>query len=138
MKTLNILSRHTSLLAAVKAAGLDLSYNEPLALADIAHLDGGGFSRGIHGRTEIKPVTEVFVTDDGIYYTFECDLRLLNKYEPFHACMHDGAFAIAVLMPAQVEGLKDIIHVTDPIFKDRSYCARLQKTEAFKGAWFVK
>lgn len=131
MKTLNILSRHSSLLAAVKAAGLDLSYNEPLALADIAHLDGGGFSRGIHGRTEIKPVTEVFVTDDGIYYTFECDLRLLNKYEPFHACLHDGAFAIAVASG-------DVINVTDPIFKDRSYCAKLQKTEAFKGAWFVK
>jgi hypothetical protein len=99
-KTLQILSKHSSLTEAVLASGIDLSYNEPLALRDLADSD-----KGFRGA---KPVTEAYVVAldrapqsydtvrDGkvieVYYRFDCDLKLLNKYTPFHGCLHDGSF----------------------------------------------
>jgi hypothetical protein len=99
-KTLQILSKHSSLTEAVLASGIDLSYNEPLALRDLADSD--------KGFRNAKPVTEAYVVAldrapqsydtvrDGkvieVYYRFDCDLKLLNKYTPFHGCLHDGSF----------------------------------------------
>jgi hypothetical protein len=99
-KTLQILSKHSSLTAAVLASGIDLSYNEPLALQDLAQSD--------RGFRNAKPVTEAYVVAvdrapasydtirDGrvveVWYRLDCDLKLLNKYTPFHSCLHDGPF----------------------------------------------
>ena len=97
---IKILSRHSSVLSAVRAAGIDLSYNEASALRDIAELD--------RGFRDAKPVTEAFVVEkigaaqsydtilDGkpveVLYRLDCDLRLLNRYTPHHAGLHDGAW----------------------------------------------
>ena len=89
--TLTVLSRHTSLLEAVKAAKMDLSYNESEALRDIRYLE-----RGSKGHFEMKPVTEAVVVQNGekteVWYRLDCDIKLFNKYEPFCHCIHDGPF----------------------------------------------
>ena len=97
---IKILSRHSSVLSAVRAAGIDLSYNEQSALRDIAELD--------RGFREARPVTEAFVVEkigapqsydtliDGkpveVLYRLDCDLKLLNRYTPFSGCLHNGAW----------------------------------------------
>lgn len=87
MNTAKILSRHAKLSAAVKAAKIDLSYNEPLAQADLTRADNDRH----HG--------EAFVVEvDGkvkVWSVFTSDLPLLNEYSPFSGCLHDGAFRIA-------------------------------------------
>src|SRR5690348_1311983 len=112
MKTLPILSRHSSLTAAVKASGIDLSYNEPLALSDLARMDKGNLSHSL----PTQPVTEAFVVvEDGqnvVYYVLQCDLALLNKYSPFVHCIHDGAFSFAAIQ-------SNAIVITDGITSDR-------------------
>jgi hypothetical protein len=99
-KTLQILSKHSSLTEAVLASGIDLSYNEPLALQDLASSDKG--FRGANGVTEAYVVAldrapqSYDTVRDGkvveVWYRFDCDLKLLNKYTPFHGCLHDGPF----------------------------------------------
>lgn len=126
MKTLSILSRHSSAASAVAAAGIDLSYNERLALEDLRDLDSGDARRGT------KPVTEAFVVDGGIrdgafavevYYVYDAGKHgvLLNKYTPFHGSLHDGAFSFAI-----ADG--DVIRITAPISRDREVMIRSTKT----------
>lgn len=99
-KVLQVLSKHSSLTSAVLASGIDLSYNRKSAARDLAQSD--------RGFRNAKPVTEAYVVAidrapqsydtvrDGkvveVWYRFDCDLKLLNKYTPFHSCLHDGPF----------------------------------------------
>jgi len=83
--TIKILSRHATLSEAVKASGIDLSYNPQAAQDKIrqterAHRDG--YKSG-----------EAFVTDDGVYYVYQADIKLLNRFEPFGSCLDDSNFA---------------------------------------------
>lgn len=88
MKNLTITNRYSSLLEAVRANNVDLSYNEPLALADLKWLESS------------KDVTIdlVFTSDDGEIYWIGTvkreGLQLLHKYTPFVSCMHDGKFSV--------------------------------------------
>lgn len=107
VKTLSILSRHASLKSAVLAAGIDLSYNEASALEDIARLE-----KGSNGSIKLAPVTEAYVVTENdrqvVYYVLNCDLPLLNKFVPFHACLHDGKFSAATIFGDEIritEGL---------------------------------
>lgn len=102
MKTLKILSRHTSVAAAVEAAKIDLSFNEELAKRDLKDFE--------RGNREVAPVREAYVVElEGVpqsydtinpetgkavevWYRYEADIRLLNKYSAFHHMMHDGHF----------------------------------------------
>ncbi len=112
MKTLRILSKHASLTAAVEAAKIDLSYNEPLARRDLRSFDKAG-----HG---MKPVTEAYVVELDtppqsystlnpetgkvveVWYRLDCDIKLLNKYSPFHHCLHDGPFYQVVIEETEI------------------------------------
>jgi hypothetical protein len=80
-----ILSRHSKLSEAVAASGMDLSYNEPLALRDLAYAD------------KKYNITAAYVTEfngqTSVYYELTCDIKLLNKYEPFHSCLHNSPFS---------------------------------------------
>ena len=80
--TIKIAKQFTSLKEAVLASDISLEYNEGLALQDIQ-------------RTEQDEEFGVaYLTEDGeVYYTYHCDIRLLNKYEPFHGCIHNGDFS---------------------------------------------
>lgn len=87
-------------ITVARAAGIDLSYNEPSALRDIAELD--------RGFREARPVTEAFVVEKigapqsydtllngqpvEVLYRLDCDLKLLNRYTPFSGCLHNGAW----------------------------------------------
>lgn len=101
---LKIRSEHSNLLEAVRAAGIDLSYNERAALDTIRMLDQGS-RRHNHQpvirayvvlRPDLKAQSYSTVDASGIvlevWYEFDCDLKLLNKFTPFSACMHDGPF----------------------------------------------
>ena len=95
-----ILSRHTKLSEAVAASGMDLSYNEPLALRDLAYAD------------KKDNITAAYVTEqDGkknVHYELTCDIKLLNKYEPFHSCLHDSPFS-------RVEITDSEINISEPM-----------------------
>jgi hypothetical protein len=138
MKTLEILSRHTSLGSAVRAAGIDLSYNEKLAREDIADLDCGC------PRNSFQPVADAFVVDDGmsgekelsVWYVLDAGKHgiLLNKYTPFHGCLHDGGFSFAIL-----DG--DQIKITNPLSKDRAVMIKHAKAMTDMGparVWVCK
>lgn len=107
---IKILSRHNSLSEAVRAAGIDLSYNEASALRDIAELD--------RGFRTLRPVREAYVVEkigtpqsydtirDGkaieVLYRVDCDLRLLNRYTPFSACLHDGPWTPCLVNETEI------------------------------------
>ena len=80
-----ILSRHSKLSEAVAASGMDLSYNEPLALRDLAYAD------------KKYNITAAYVTEQNgeknVHYELTCDIKLLNKYTPFHSMLHDSPFS---------------------------------------------
>jgi len=89
-----ILSRHTKLSEAVAASGMDLSYNKPLALRELAYDDKN------------RNITAAYVTEhDGVksvYYELTCDIKLLNKYQPFFGCIHDGAFSTVEITDSEI------------------------------------
>lgn len=88
MKQYTILSRHSTLAEAVAASGMDLSYNEQSAAQKIKDIDNGYY---VGNKT-----TEAFVTDCGVFYIFECDIRILNKFEPFFSTLSDSPFSPVV------------------------------------------
>lgn len=106
-RTLTIVSRHDKLSDAVNAAGIDLSYNESLARADLARDDRDRFYvasfvvRTEDGETE---VWSVGVANDG--------LRLLNKYTPFHSTMCSRPFSVVSINveESRIEITKPIMH----------------------------
>lgn len=99
-KVLQVLSKHSSLTAAVLASGIDLSYNRESAMQDLAQSDRGfrnvkGVSEAYVVATDRTPQSYDTVRDGKVvevYYRLDCDLKLLNKYTPFHSCLHDGPF----------------------------------------------
>lgn len=100
--TLKIVSRHAKLSDAVAAAGIDLSYNEPLARADLAHNDRDAkITEAFVVRNETKGETQV-------WFRYNADVQLLNRYTPFHSMMCDSRFSLV-----NVEG--DTIEITRPL-----------------------
>jgi hypothetical protein len=95
MTTYNIVSRHAKLSDAVAAAGIDLSYNEPLARADLA------------GNDRDNHITEAFVLErDGevtVWFLYHADIKILNRYSPFSACLRNGNFSTVQIGEATVE-----------------------------------
>ena len=89
-----ILSRHTKLSEAVAAANIDLSYNKPLALRDLAYADK---------KNNIKAA---YVTEQNgeksVHYEFICDIKLLNKYEPFHSCIDNSLFSRVEITDSEI------------------------------------
>lgn len=84
MTTYNIVSRHAKLSEAVAAAGIDLSYNEPLARSDLARDDRDA---------AIKQALVLEVGGEkSVWFEYHCDIKLLNRYEPFFKCLHDRLF----------------------------------------------
>lgn len=85
MKTLKITAKFNTLSEAVGSSKIDLSYNKPLALANIAATD--------------RNVEQAFITEDGsVWYIFKCDIRVLNKFEPFHSCLDNSPFRVAFIV----------------------------------------
>jgi len=97
MTTLNIISRHSKLSEAVTAAGIDLSYNEALARADLARDDRDA------------KITETFVVSNAttgeveVWFRYNCDIQLLNKYSPFSHCLRDGNFSPVAVKDHTIE-----------------------------------
>lgn len=100
-KTLTIKAQFSTIAEAVKASGMDLSYNEAEAARTIRDMDSG---RG--GKVEVAYLMD----DNSVLYVYKCDIRLLNEFEPFISCMDNSAF-----YPATVEGNTVIIHRNLPL-----------------------
>jgi hypothetical protein len=89
---IKIASRHETLAAAVAAAKIDLSYNEELALRDIRNHDKSG------------RLSDITLGEDGkVYYVYNCDVKLLHKYEPFHSCLDDSPFHLTFIHEGTIE-----------------------------------
>ena len=88
--SIKIISKHNSLSEAVKASGMDLSYNQRDAESDIKHTEKNGAGRA-------------FVTEDGVFYYYECDISLLNKFEPFIHCISTTPFSVVWLNDDETE-----------------------------------
>jgi hypothetical protein len=88
-----ILSRHSKLSEAVAASGMDLSYNKPLALRDLAYADK-------------KNIKAAYVTEcngeKNVHYEFICDIKILNKYEPFHSCIDNSPFSKVEITDSEI------------------------------------
>jgi hypothetical protein len=89
-----ILSRHATLSEAVAAAKIDLSYNEPLALRDLAYAD------------KKYNITAAYVTEQNgeknVHYELTCDIKLLNKYTPFHSCIDNSPFSRVEITDSEI------------------------------------
>lgn len=95
MKAINIISHHATLAAAVEASGRDLSYNEPLARRDIRDID--------------QKCKQAILTEGGdVYFVYEGDINVLNKYSPWVSCIHSGDMSIAFI-------IEDTLHMSDPM-----------------------
>lgn len=92
-KQIEIISRHATLGEAVEASGMDLSYNPQVARSSIKDIECG--FRGAKGG-------EAFVTLDGVYYVLQCDIRILNKFEPFHSMMTSDPFSPVVITDTHI------------------------------------
>jgi hypothetical protein len=92
IKKLKVLSKHTKLSEAVAAAGIDLSYNEPLARRDLKIADN-------HKAMGVCYVValESYGEKKQVFFEYNCDLKLLNRYSPFHSCLDDNPFKIATI-----------------------------------------
>jgi hypothetical protein len=77
--SMRIISRHATLSEAVTASGMDLSYNPEEAQKYITRLEKSGAG-------------EAFVTEEGVFFNYECDISLLNKFSPFIHCISNSPF----------------------------------------------
>lgn len=117
-KVLQVLSKHSSLTAAVLASGIDLSYNRESAMRDLAGSDRGfrnakGVSEAFVVAVDRAPQSYDTVLNGKVvevYYRLDCDLKLLNKYTPFHSCLHDGPF-----YPVSISDNDITIHTEQPL-----------------------
>lgn len=118
MKSIKIKSTHKSLLDAVTEAGIDLEYNRESALKKIDNIQNS-YGRG--GR-----LLGVFVTEEkneynenDVYYLYECDILLLNKFEPFISSLNSTRFREVTLQgdpKSDISGL-----VSEILIQDRYY-----------------
>ena len=97
MRTLNILSKHTTMADAVKSAGIDLSYNEALALEDIKRMDFGKKVLSTYVvEMDYKAYDYDIASANGnavkVMYVYQADIKLLNTYDAFHSTLHNDAF----------------------------------------------
>ena len=96
MTTYNIRSRHAKVSEAVAAAGIDLSYNERLAKADLVILDRDAAVKAAYVlESEVDGSTTV-------WFEFHCDIKLFNRYQPFYSMLHAGAFRIVTIAETTV------------------------------------
>jgi len=81
--TLKIASFHNTLAEAVAVAKPDLSYNKGAAENNIKMVD--------------RDIWEAYVMENGDIYTVsQFDIKVLNKWNPFHSVMSGGNFSVAV------------------------------------------
>jgi len=88
---MKIAKTFATLLEAVTASGIDLSYNKPLALCDIAQLE--------------KKITNPMLMEDGsVMYVYDGKQygKLLNKFSPFSKCIDNRPFRIAVIKDDEI------------------------------------
>jgi hypothetical protein len=108
IKKFKILSRHSKLSEAVAAADIDLSYNEELALNELAQDDKD---------QNIKAAYVLEMNGEkSVHYEYHCDIKLFNKYEPFHSCLDNSLFR-------KVEITDSEIYIGEPALK-RTQLAR--------------
>ena len=89
IENLKIRSVHNTLSEAVEASGIDLSYNESEARRTI--------------RTTERNSSKAFVMENGdIYYLFHCDIKLLNKFEPFVSSITNSPFQVATIKDDEI------------------------------------
>jgi hypothetical protein len=101
--TIEIISKHATLSEAVKAANIDLSYNQQAAESKIKDIECG--FRGCKGG-------EAYVTNVGVFFIYKCDITLLNKFEPHHSVMDDTAFRSVTITDGYISFSAPIIPKT--------------------------
>ena len=97
MRTLNILSKHATMADAVKSAGIDLSYNERLALEDIKRMDSTKKYLSIcvvemDTKAASYDVASVSGNAIKVIYVYQADIKLLHIYNAFGSCIHCDPF----------------------------------------------
>jgi len=99
MKTKTV-TAFASVSEAVKHAGMDLSYNKSLALRDLNELD--------------QEVEVTYATEQGeVYYEYQCDIKLLNKYSPFSGCISNQGFELVYVKDDTIHFTENYVPKTD-------------------------
>ncbi len=106
MKRFTIVSRHNSLALAVAAAGVDLSYNERLALENIRHSDSPypAMVRAGIGGTERAYVVRMGDGSLEVIHVYTADgIRFAKVFSPFVSCLSDSALSFVAISDLEGE-----------------------------------
>lgn len=98
MKTIKITARFATVLEALEASNIDISYNPQLARIEAARLESN--------NRHFQGVNEAFLCDDGeIRFVVRCNdgLNILNKFDPFISCLDDSPFTLAVITETEIQ-----------------------------------
>lgn len=110
--TLKIKSTHSTLSEAVRAANIDLSYNKLDALNRIKAIDCPAPRHQLEGS---KGTQKAFVVEGGeVFYIYKCDILVLNKFEPFTSCLHNGNFHVVNIGENEIV-ISDITFEKNPV-----------------------
>jgi len=117
MKNIKILSRHNKLEDAIEeAGGLNRDFNAPV------------FDREVETVKKETPVQEFLVIEycgrKEVLYTFQCDIRLLNKFNAGGGCISNTTI-ITWMIDDELCNVQSI-HSND---KNRKLLSRIQKRD---------
>jgi hypothetical protein len=98
MKTIKITARFATVLQALEASAIDISYNPAEARRKAADLT--------RPNRHFNPPAEAYLCEDGeIRFVIECadGLKVLNTFDPFISCLDDSPFTLALIKAEEIE-----------------------------------
>lgn len=98
MKTIKITATFPTVLEALEASGIDISYNPESARQKAKDLE--------RSNRHFEAVNEAFLCEDGeIRFVVKCadGLNVLNTFDPFISCLDDSPFVLALIKDGGIE-----------------------------------
>lgn len=92
-KIIHIKVEFNSITEALKASGMDISYNPQLAMQRAKELDNDP-----RGKVERVMIDEA----NRILFVYKCDISILNEFQPFHSIMDDSPFQVVAIQCGKI------------------------------------
>lgn len=97
MKTIKIQAQFPTVLDALNASGIDISYNPGAAKSKAADIS--------RPNRHFKQIGNAMLAETGdIYFTVKCfdGLVIVNKFDPFISCLDDSDFTLANVTDTEI------------------------------------
>lgn len=124
MKNIKVKSVHQNLYDAVCSSGMDLSYNLEAVASKIKSIM-------TPSRDGWKSGEAYVMEDNSVCFWYQCDILLINKFDPFCSCMDDSHFH-------PVERTEDGFKVHDEIRLQSSSRGLMREMSVLEGMIFSK